>query len=585
MAKAKEPYVSAKFKVWAIFTTDSGEIVFDDVVAVSASFALNTIPTASLVVAVGTNAITNQPATIHAAQARIKPRDKVVVKLRVTHGAGDDAKFPNGTYTIFDGFFVGIGYQRSHNQANFVINLTHWLDDLNNSSAVNGNWFPSVPFDYAQSAVYDKIAAGGSGVGAGDYNPTPTIAEDFATPELVQKDLWELVIKELFLRLAGFSGGLIAESSRNAVTNAAALAALARMPGDGIAYYKKLGFKLRAIGGPNLADSFGKYFTKTIGTSFAQNTFWAKLVAEYAAQFFFAISPAVSWALPIPFCAGLRWEDGGKLIKADEYNYANFNANTPQLIRSVEVAYAATEMHGLPMPPPRDTNGDPPRSFYYPCGIYPTVTPDRYGRKQLDRGLRLFKMPPNWAENIDGSTLLALSATTDAAATTSGASDAGTGTTRPGDVKSAPEAADAVMPAVHLFAQHWYVTEVLQQRYGELSGALRFDIAPGSIVKIMTPARDTALNNPTADPDEEHVVASVISVSYVINAERATAGTSFSIAHTKIKSELQPDSIYSVSTPPLYSEAWHGGPLAVMDAAPSGVGSTNVGGIDTTTIV
>jgi hypothetical protein len=575
---AKEPYVSAKFKVWAIFTTDSGEIVFNDVVAVSASFALNTIPTASLVVAVGTNAITNEPATIHAAQSRIKPRDKVIVKLQVTHGAGDNTKFPNGTYTIFDGFFVGIGYQRSHNQANFVLNLTHWLDDLNNSSAVNGNWFPSVPFDYAQSAVYDKIAS------ADAYAPNPTVAADFATPEFVQEDLWESVIKKLFVRLAGMSGGLVAESNRNAVTNSAALAALDRMPGDGIAYYKKLGFKIKAIGGENLADSFGKYFTKTIGTSFAQNTFWAKLVAEYSSQFFFSVSPAVSWAMPIPFCAGLRWAAGGKEIKSDEYNYANFNANTPQLIRSVEIAYAATEMNGLPMPPPNDDDVDPPRSFFYPCGIYPPATADARGRKQPDRGLRLFKMPPNWAENIDGSSLVALSGTTDAAATTdSGGDDAGK--SRPAGVKSASAAADATLPSVHLFAQHWYVTEVLQQRYGELSGALRFDIAPGSIVKIRTPARDTALNNPTADPDEEHVVASVISVSYVINAERATAGTSFAIAHTKIKSELQPDSIYAVDTPPLYKEAWHGGPLAVMDTAPAGVGDTNVSIPDSTTIV
>lgn len=578
---AEEPYVSAKFKVWAIVTTDDGPIVFNDVVAVSASFALNTIPTASLVVAVGTNAITNEPATIHKAQSRIKPRDKVIVKLRVTHGAGDDTKFPSGTYTIFDGFFVGIGYQRSQNQANFVLNLTHWLDDLNNSSAVNGNWFPSVPFDYAQSAVYDKIST------ADAYNPNPTVASDFATPEFVQQDLWELVIKKLFLKLAGFPGGLVAESSRTAASNAAALAALDRMPGAGISYYKKLAFKIREIGGQNLADSFGKYFTKTIGTSFAQNTFWAKLVAEYAAQFFFSISPAVNWAMPIPFCAGLRWIDGGKTIKADEYNYANFNANTPQLIRSVEIAYAATEMNGLPMPPPNDTDGDPPRSFYHPCGIYPPTKADARGRKQPDRGLRLFKMPPNWAENIDGSSLAALAGTNDAASTTDSADDAGK--RRPDGVKSAPEAADAVLPAVHLFAQHWYVTEVLQQRYGELSGALRFDIAPGSIVKIETPARDKALNN-TPDNPAEYVVASVISVSYVINAERATAGTSFSIAHTKIESELAPSSIYAVDTPPLYKEAWHGCPLAVMDGlpgseAPTGVGDRSVSIPDATTIV
>ena len=574
---SEEPYVSAKFKVWAIVTTDSGNITFDDVVSVSASFALNTIPTAALVVAVGTNAITNEPATIHAAQSRIKPRDRVIVKLRVTHGAGDDTKFPDGTYTIFDGFFVGIGYQRSQNHANFVLNLTHWIDDLNNSSAVNGNWFPSVPFDYAQSAVYDKIGA------VEAYEPTPTVADEFATPAFVQEDLWELVIKKLFVTLAGYPGGLVAESGTHVGTNDAALAALDRMPGAGVAYYKKLGFKIEEIGGTNLADSFGEYFTKTIGTSFAQNTFWAKLVAEYAAQFFFSISPAVDWAMPIPFCAGLRWFDGGKLIKADEYNYANFNANTPQLIRSVEIAYAATEMNGLPMPDPDYAPGEPPRSYYHPCGVYPPAVADALGRKQLDNGLRLFKMPPNWANNIEGSVLTALAGTNDAASTTDPADGAGSG--RPATVNSPTAAADAIITSVHLFAQHWYVTEVLQQRYGELSGALRFDIAPGSIVKIMTPARDTTLNVTPENP-AEYVVASVVSVSYVINAERATAGTSFAIAHTKIASELRPDSIYAVNTPPLYKEAWHGGPLAVMDTAPTDVANTNLGGvIDTTTIV
>jgi hypothetical protein len=551
------PYVSAKFKVWAIVTTASGAIRFDDVVAVSASFALNTIPTASLVVAVGKNVITGEAATIHDAHARIKPRDKVIVKLQIIHGAGDDTKLLNGTYTIFDGFFVGIGYQRSQNQANYVLHLAHWLDDLNNSSAVNGNWFPSVPFDYAQSALYSKIAEVES------YAPNPTVADDVVKPDLAQEDLWEKVIKPLFVRLAGMPGGLIAQSSKrtntDSGTNDAALNALARMPGDGAKYYKQLGLKLNDIGGQNLANSFAQYFTSTIGTSFVQNTFWAKLVSEYAAQFFFAVAPAVSWAMPIPFCAGLRWSaNGGKIIKPDEYNYANFNSNMSQLIRSVEIAYASTERDGLQIPDMPPTIGEPPPSYYFPCGVFPPED------RQLKLGLRLFKMPPNWAQSIEAKTLAALKATMEA--TSTAAPNTADGNNLPTGVNGAGAASDAIIASVHLFAQHWYVTEVLQQRSGELSGPLRFDIAPGSIVKIITPARDTALTSSASDK-EEHVVASVMSVSYVINSERATAGTSFSIAHTKIKSEMEPGSIYAVNTPPLYKDAWHGMPLAEMDVA------------------
>jgi len=547
---AEEPYVSAKFKVTATFQTTAGPVVFDDVIAVSASFALNTIPTASLVVAVGKNALTGELATIHTAQAKLQPRDKVVVKLQVIHGAGDAAKYPSGTYTIFDGFFVGIGYQRSQNQANFVLHLTHWLDDLNNSSAVNGTWFPSVPFDYAQSALYDRVSSVES------YHPTPTVAAEFASPANAETDLWELVIKKLFKRLSGYGGGLVQESNKDAATNNSALDALERMPGEGAAYYKALRLKLGAIFGSNLSNSFAQYFTDTIGTDFVQNTFWAKLVSEYAASFFFAISPAVKWALPIPFCAGLRWPaTGGKLIRANEYNYANFNSSMSQLIRSVELAYASTDRSGLPEASTQNIPGDLPRSFYYPCGVFPSKTADAFGRKQIDKGLRLFKLPPKWALNTDAAPFCSYSSTVNAQAATAPDSD---GNALPPPVKPPNAAALAIQPSMSLFAQHWYVTEVLQQRYGELSGPLRFDIAPGSIVKIITPARDIKLNAEA----EEYVVAAVMSVSYVINAERATAGTSFSIAHTKIKRELQADSVYAVSAPPLYEEPWFGGPLA-----------------------
>jgi hypothetical protein len=106
------------------------------------------------------------------------------------------------------------------------------------------------------------------------------------------------------------------------------------------------------------------------------------------------------------------------------------------------------------------------------------------------------------------------------------------------------------------YATHWYMSEILQQRYGELSGPLRFDIAPGSIVKIETPIRDRE-----HETNNENLYASVMSVTFAINADKATAGTSFSIAHTRTQEEL--DSDYSTDTAPLYGKTkWLGGPLA-----------------------
>ena len=553
---AAEQYAASRFKVWAVFETQGGGLVrFDDVISFSSTFALNSIPTASLIVAVGINALTNEPATIHTAKERLQPRDKVTVKLQVLPGGGDIEKLRPGVYTVFEGFFVGIGYQRSHNHANYALNLVHWLDNLNNVSAINGNWFPGVPHDAAQQATFDRI---GSAVSS--FSPVPDFAASFTQQDKIRKDLWAEVIKPMFVKLAGYSdSALQAPAATDPKRNETAKAALDRMPGDGQAYYKPLAFEI-AGSSLNIARSMAAYFSSTIGASFVQNSFWAKLVTEYAAQFLFAVSPSVKWALPIPFCAGLRWQQGGKLIKASEYNYANFNTNMAQVIEAVEIAYPVSSGTGLRVAD--RTVNDYKLSYYRPCARYPE--PQNQTALAIERGFKLFKTAPGWAAAADPGSLAALQAAADARSTTNPANQANN---LPDNVKSAPDAYNEINSTMNAYAKQMYITEVLQSRYGELSGPLRFDIAPGSIVKIATPPRDRTQGGIELAEDDpiEYVVASVLSVSCVINSERAIAGTSFAIAHTKTESELKSD-LYSVDTPPLYKNAWQDGPLAVPEA-------------------
>jgi hypothetical protein len=543
---ADEPYMSAKFRVWAEFTTQSGKITFNDIVAVSASFALNTIPTASLIVAVGRNAVTGEPATIHDALKKLGPRDKVKVMLEITAGSGDTSMMEAGTYTIFDGFFIGIGYQRSENHANYTLNLVHWVDDLNNSSGINGNWFPGVPHDYAQQALIDTTGRTSAGAVTGKIDTS------IASLKNIKADLWEEVLKPTLISLAGFSGRLLQDANKNVTGNDAALAALERMPGNGKdKYYKPLSMNVEELTTSNFSGSLASYLSSSINDSFAQNSFWAKIVAEYTGQFLFALSPSVDWVLPIPFCAGLRWKAGGKEITAKQYNYANFNANMSQIIESVDVIYAvgsATGITQLTSPP------DPTRpSYYRPHAQWPPA--DVTKNDEFKRGLKLFKNTPEWLAKMDPTKFTGQPST--AGARPTAAPD------RPGgdlanDLDPTGAAYKQTRNVVTSYAKQFYLTEVMQQRYGELSGPLRFDIAPGSIVKIYTPARDKELESAKT----EFVIASVISVSYVINAERAIAGTSFAIAHTKTEKEASAGSYYSADLPPLYAEAWHGGPLA-----------------------
>jgi hypothetical protein len=99
---------------------------------------------------------------------------------------------------------------------------------------------------------------------------------------------------------------------------------------------------------------------------------------------------------------------------------------------------------------------------------------------------------------------------------------------------------------------------VLSQRYGEMSGKLRFDIAPGSIIKIKEPDLRTA--------SEVTTYAAVTHVSFVINAEQHTAGTSFTLLN--LRSELENnDELYTSEKPPLYPDGkWVGGPLVISES-------------------
>lgn len=541
-------YVQVRFKL----TAQIGGVVYDDVVSMSATFGLNSIPTASLVVAVGKDHKRNKLATIHTHRAQMRPRDPVYVYLEMEAVAGDTSKTPDiAAFKIFEGYLSGIGYQRSNNNANYTINVIHWLDDLNNSAILNGNWFPGSAYDMAQAALYDEVSNGDT------FQPIGSIDSNFdiVTVANAQKDLWNAVIKPIFTQIAGFEKGNKQSDAKGATTNHAAIGptgvgpgALVRMP-NGSPTYVPLRLNLSGLDGSyDVSNSIRLALLKNASESFAYTTFWNKLVGEYAPQFFFAISPGVEWATPIPFFAGLStpW----KTISADEYSYANFNANMSQLLECVNIFYPIQSDTGLSgLGPDAGTPG-----FMKPLGEFPDDV------DQAKQGLKLYKEPPGWLTNVVGESVLGGPATGEKGPRPGDTCCPRTGNTTPPpgwlrpneDIRKIKSSAVA-----RRLAEHWYKTELLYQRHGELSGQLRFDIAPGSIIKIETPPKDLERYGGS----DKHMFATVTQVSYVINAERAMAGTSFTLAHVRTEEENNDGKITS-PIPPMWYSAWPGGPLS-----------------------
>lgn len=534
MTELNPAYVHTQYKI----TAKIGGIDFDnDIVAISASFPLNTIPTASLTVAVGHDARSgrnpNSKAKIHTAKETLKPRDKVEVWLTLTSKAGKTEKMESGRIKIFEGFLVSIGYQRSHNSANYVINVVHWLDDLNNSSALNGKWFPNAPFLMASNAAFEALQTDGD-----TWSSVPIIDanEKIINKGNISSNLWGNVIKPIFEKMATYK-------TSAGDPNDAALKALARMPAEapnivGGTTPLKLNVSDMDL---NIEQSIRTALTKDALESFAYTTFWSTLTGDYSPQFFFAISPCIDKAYVVPFFGGLKFSGSDKLtIHADDYSYANFNSTMHQLIQNVTVFWPGQQdpMLGL--------GGDVQSSdrFSEPGGQFP---PGSGLGSATSQGLKLFKDLPTWLANTSPWPIMS-GATTGEAGKRPGdclAPQTGESSLPPGWKKPAEIASAMSNKICTRFAQHFYQTEYLSQRYGELSGKLRFDIAPGSIVKIKLP--DTELDE-TGD-----LIAAVTKVSYAINAERALAGTSFDLSYIRTERE---DNIKTLTNPtaPLYTK-------------------------------
>lgn len=550
-----EPYNYTKFELRAVITTKSGDVLFEDVLSIGASFALNDPPTAVMTVATGYDARSNKTkkATIHDARKKIRPRDKVVVTLTIKSEAGQKEKMENGTFVIFDGFITGIAYQRSVSGANYRLHAVHWLDDLNNSSALNGDWSPGAPHDLSFNAACQVVemtepnSSGTSNINdLGQPVPAMDPTGQFINQENAGKDLWGEVIKPIFNNLAEWA-------LPNNFTNTAAQNALKRMPGKGEPFYTPLALNLDGLPPNHTNEALRTALSVDMLQAFAYSTFWGKLIGEYAPQFFFSVSPGVEHALLIPFFGGLRWEEGrGKKIAADEYYTADFNANMSQLLEAIMVYWPWKSGNSA------ELGGFPGTTTVYaaPCGSWPKTEIDE------DRpGLKLFKEPPGWIVNM--TTFAGFSGATTCVKGPAGGDCLEPGTAAadaPGGWLTAAEIADKVQSSgvADRFAHHWYKTELLGQRYGELQGKLRFDIAPGSIVRIELPPQDIE--------DDNYMVAAVTGVSYLIDAEKMQAGTSFTLGYIRTLAEDQ-DTDITETFAPLYTEstAWFGGPLQIIE--------------------
>ncbi len=510
----------------------------------TASWAVNEIPQAQCLVAVGRDARGEELAAIHKESSRLVQMQKAKVYL-TPRGEytpeGDD--WPAGTEVIFDGYYVGYAHRKMNGKVQVVVNLTHWLIDLTQSSCISKNSHPSNPASLTTAAVLKQVKdAGGSQGAFVSYLTGHRVIQT-----TVLADLWG-AIKDLFCSLAKIQTSPVGPSDfcgpGKFVENDRALAALSRMegPAKDCAVPYKYGVPLvpgSDFRQPLVDSSIANAITNATVDSYANTTFWDKLLGEFCPMFQLAVVPLVDKALVVADTPALRG-GGWRELGPDDYDGFDQTAFIERPLRAVGVYGNVASFTGA-------RNGEQPVNHRDVGGCYSTTAVS-----EAD-GLVQYVRAPAWLDSVMTAEVYGRLSTGNMADTPTNSS------TTPGKTPPSPtpynKQVSPIQTLYNQYAQSVYVAHALRGRHGSVSGRLRFDIGPGSILKVK--ANSDVLGG-WIDSLAGDYYGCVSRVTVNINCEASMAGTTFQLTHLRTANENGQDRT-SVATHPLFGTSIHGG--------------------------
>lgn len=529
----------------------------------SGDWSRNQIPRATCTLAVGRTAFNGRTAAkIHSTIRQLKKNVVAKVYFQAEGDWDKDTAWPNDQFVIFEGRLLGIGYQKIAGNMQFVAFITHWLESLNFSSALSARSHPANPTDLTFSSITSSLLKLGA-LPNQPFGIAQTSEAKAVNAINIREDLWGKAIKPFLCNLARekhirFKGALKDCLGDAEGVNTQALEALKRIEGvvedddcslDLSCYTPPLSMDVGEAIPLSVANAIAQTIRRESISSFGNTTMWGKLVNAYASAFMFSVVPLVDRALVVPFIPGLR-DTYCKEILADDYGHINNQAEIKRPIRATAI-YAG---RGLDV---NVLSGDANGASI--IGIGGCFKPDDVN---VDEGMLHFLSAPTWLQSVptvgfSAARTLGLKARRGTSSTTTPLAAA------QADIKGAQDGLgreDIVREIVELYngyAHSVYVSEALRGRTGILPGKLRFDIAPGSTVKI---EGTTEQFLPEADQLGQSMIASVVRVSISIDAMTPRASTAFQLDHIRTEEENGQDAT-SVALHPLYRTKFLGAPL------------------------
>jgi hypothetical protein len=524
-----------KVQAWAVI--DGLEI---ELYRYEDDWGLNTIPTANLYCAVGRDCTSLEAAAIHDLINDFKVNLPVTVYGQASELANSGetgGEWPEGQFILFQGLVVASNFSKSKSgSATIVLRCRHFLAQLEYALT---NLRTSHP-----KAVGNFNMPAGLGQAADNFTGN-TAASQFFNFGNITDDMWDLSFAPWLLSVinteAVFEGDNIEEGQGS--TDAAKVITQFFEPFDGGYKYGvalQIDPSFNVLGLPSAIQAITNDISKTMLESFYGTTIWEKLVQEYASNYLFAIVPMTDRALVIPFVPGLRTTF--ITIDPSEYDTISDNNTMPRALYGVVIYTGMNSMAGA-------------FGFQEGAAADQVTVGGEFFNSGLDAGMIVFRDGPNWLANPVNGQGWGL------AAAPQGMIKGNQFNPGAGNAPKAGQPGVVRGMAISLwdaYARGVYLYETLKNRKMTIKGKLRFDIAPGSSVEVVTDeeqfvAEQTGIDNLS-------YFGMVTRITNVIDAEGIEAGTTIELGYVHNEIEHTSDAT-STDNHPLYSSVFTGAPL------------------------
>ena len=584
---AGDDYYYSKIAAWLVVYPDDGFPLYFDISSVNMRYAVNQIPVATNIsISTGINARTQQASpslqigslrqyqemeirfavassAIDAAPGGVKWDDSMIV---------DDANWPPQLIdgiTIFKGFISSITYSSERglrgSKASYSLSCVGWLHDLQGTT-VSARTFSRLnsftPTEYYNLVLSRASKSTGKESKSGS-NPLRAFVAKYGGE--VESNLWKEAVRPMLFELSDVissSGGvepatqLLSEDTKSNINgNTESIVNPSWMSPDGS---DEMNLSEYSNG---LTTGLGNEILKIVFGNWWAGDVWRSMLG-LSQSFYSAVIPTVEAYAFVPYIPQLGGTDVFRTLYADEYDVIQVSGQAQRLLRRIVLGgYTAIRTDAAWA---KGTTKKPSE----PIGVWPPVSDAELSGGGSDEDTRLyvgetrFENLPGWISQFCQAYSLEGKQCFD-----------GGGDKPPkdehGDVdkdegpkkgKTQHEVSNDIKESGigDRIARAIYCQQLFAARRISVSGRLRFDVGPGSLINLKGVGEKIGSST---ENDELYAHVDAVDIILNISNDSGVARTSFTLSHVRTSAEQQNTETYCPETHPIYDVRWKGCPL------------------------